>query len=196
MGQGALKLPMSAAEFLAWDELQTVKYEFVRGEVFEMGRPGELSSMAGAGEAHVTLTGNVFVALHRHLQSSPCRCYFVDMKLRVEAADAYFYPDLMVTCSTVDAANPLVKREPVLLVEVLSPATAAYDRGEKFAAYRLLPTLREYVLIDPGTRRCDIFRKGEAGLWVLHPFEAGQGLQLASVELEIAGAALWDKVPA
>jgi Uma2 family endonuclease len=154
--------------------------------------------MAGAGEAHVTLTGNVFVALRLHLRGTPCRCYFVDMKLRVEAADAFFYPDLMVTCSASDAADPLVKREPVLLVEVLSPSTAAYDRGAKFAAYRQLPTLREYLLIDPETRRCDVFRKGEdaAGLWVLHPFEAGQGVQLASVGLDLAAADLWEQVPA
>jgi Uma2 family endonuclease len=197
MGQAALKLPMSAAEFLAWDALQTVKHEYVRGEVFALGRPGEFLDMAGAGEAHVTVTGNVFMALRQHLRGSPCRCYFVDMKLRVEAADAFFYPDLMVTCSASDAADPLVKREPVLLVEVLSPSTAAYDRGEKFAAYRQLPTLREYLLIDPESRRCDIFRKGdgEGGLWVLHPFEGGQGLRLASVGLELAAADLWEQVP-
>ena len=101
MGRAALKLQMTATEFVAWEELQTIKHEFVNGEVFEMGRPGETQAMAGAGEAHVTLTGNAYVALRQHLKGTPCRCFFADMRLRVEAADAYFYPDLMVTCSQV-----------------------------------------------------------------------------------------------
>jgi Uma2 family endonuclease len=79
-----------------------------------------------------------------------------EVKLRIEAADSFFHPDMMVTCSATDAANRLIKREPVLVVDVLSPSTAAYDRGEKFAAYRTLPTLAEYVLIDPKSRRCDV----------------------------------------
>jgi Uma2 family endonuclease len=189
MGQAALQMPMSAAEFLAWDALQTVKHEFVQGEVF---------AMAGASKAHVAVTLNVAMALRKHLRGSPCSTFITDMKLQVEAADAFFYPDVMVTCSAADAADLLVVREPTLLVEVLSPTTAAYDRGAKFAAYRRLPSLREVVLIDPDSRRCDVFRKGAdaAGLWVLHPFEPGQAVHLASVALDLGADVLWDEVPA
>ena len=186
MGHAEVKTSMTAAEFLAWDSSQSARHEFVRGEVF---------AMAGAGEAHVTVAGTVYLLLRKHLAGTACRTFITDMKLRVEAADAYFYPDVMVTCSAADAGDPQVKREPVLLVEVLSPATAAYDRGDKFAAYRQLPALREYALIDPDSRRCDLYRKGDDGLWVLHPFEAGQMVQLASVGLELHAAALWDEVP-
>lgn len=186
MGNVATRLRMSAQDFLAWDETQAVRHEFVAGEVF---------AMAGAGEAHVTAAGNVYLLLRQHLAGTPCRTFITDMKLRVDAADAVFYPDVMVTCSATDAADPLVKREPVLLVEVLSPATAAYDRGDKFAAYRKLPSLREYLLVDTDSRRCDLYRKGGDGLWVLHPFEPGQAVTLASVELELSAAALWDEVP-
>lgn len=186
MGNVATRLRMSAQDFLAWDETQTVRHEFVAGEVF---------AMAGAGEAHVTAALNVAMRLRQHLAGTPCRTFITDMKLRVDAADAVFYPDVMVSCSAADAADPLVKREPVLLVEVLSPATAAYDRGDKFAAYRKLPSLREYLLVDTDSRRCDLYRKGADGLWVLHPFEPGQAVTLASVELELGAAALWDEVP-
>lgn len=186
MGHAALPLPMTADEFLAWDARQTVKHEFVSGELF---------AMAGAHEAHVVATMNMGMALRRHLKGSPCRTFTTDMKLRVEAADAFFYPDVMVTCSAADATDPLVKREPVLVVEVLSPSTAAYDRGEKFAAYRQLPSLQEYLVIDPAARRCDLHRKGADGLWVLHPGEREQGVTLASVELALDGATLWDEVP-
>ncbi len=187
MGHAALELPLSADEFLAWDARQSVKHEFVAGEVF---------AMAGAEKAHVAVSLNVAMVLRQHLRGSPCSTFIADTKLRVDAADAFYYPDVIVTCSAADAADPITVRQPVLLVEVLSPSTAAYDRGAKFAAYRQLPTLREYLLVDPDTRRCDLYRLGADGLWVLHPFDPGQAVQLASVALEIPAATLWDEVPA
>ncbi len=186
MGLPAELTAMTAADFLAWDATQTVRHEFIAGEVF---------AMAGAGEGHVTAALNVAMQLRAHLAGTPCRVFITDMKLRVDAADAYFYPDVMVTCSAADAAQALVKREPLLVVEVLSPATAAYDRGDKFAAYRRLDSLREYLLVDADGRRCDLYRKGDDGLWVLHPTEAGQGVALASVGLDIGAAALWAEMP-
>ena len=185
MGNAATQTPMTHQEFLAWDAHEPLRHEFVRGDVF---------AMAGAEERHVMVTGNVYVALRAHLRGSPCRTFITDMKLRVEAADAYFYPDVMVTCSSADAADPRVKREPTLVVEVLSPGTAAYDRGAKFAAYRALPSLLELLLVDPDTRRCDVYRKGADGLWVLHPFEPGQDVLLQSVDLALRSEALWDEV--
>ncbi len=185
MGHAAAKLAMTVSEFLAWDARQPIRHEFVRGEIF---------AMAGADERHVTLSLNVAMALRTHLRGTPCRTFITDMKLRVEAADCFFYPDVMVCCSAADATDPLIKREPSLVVEVLSPSTAAYDRGEKFAAYRLLPSLREYLLVDTESRRCDLYRKGEDGLWVLHPFEPGQAVQLDCVGLTVSAEALWDEV--
>lgn len=166
VGSAAANLPMTAQEFLDWDSRQSLRHEFVRGDVF---------AMAGADERQLMVTGNVYVALRAHLHGTPCRTFITDMKLRVEAADCYFCPDVMVTCSSVDAADPLIKREPLLVVEVLSPGTAAYDRGDKFAAYRLVPSLRELLLIDTDSRRCDLYRKGDDGLWVLRPFEPAAG---------------------
>ena len=186
MGHAAVQTRMTAQGFLAWDATQTVRHEFVHGEVF---------AMAGAGEAHVTVALNVAMQLRQHLAGSPCRTFIIDMKLRVEAVDAFYYPDVMVTCSAADAADAMIKREPTLLVEVLSPGTAAYDRGDKFAAYRKLTTLREYLLVDTDSRRCDVYRRGDDGLWVLHPFEAGQAVGLASVGLELSAEALWAEVP-
>lgn len=174
---------MTAAEFLAWDATQTVKHEFVQGEVF---------AMAGGEDRNHTVAGNLYMALRLHLRGSACRVYGSDVKLRVEAANCFFYPDVMVTCSATDLGDRLVKREPGLVVEVLSPSTAAYDRGDKFAAYRLLPALREYLLVDIDARRCDLFRKREAdSLWVLHPTGAEEPLHLASVELTIPPDVLW-----
>ncbi|HSM22582.1 MAG TPA: Uma2 family endonuclease, partial [Rubrivivax sp.] len=92
---------MTADEFLAWDAGQTVKHEFVRGEVF---------AMAGGEDRHYSVALNLAVALHQHLRGTPCRTFGSDVKLRVEAEDCFFYPDLMVTCSAADAADRLIKR--------------------------------------------------------------------------------------
>lgn len=179
----ALKKPrMTAAEFLAWDESQREKHEFVRGEVF---------LMTGVADVHNTVAMNLVMALRQHLRGTPCRVYASDVKLRVEAADCYFYPDVMVTCSAADAADRLIKREPVLVVELLSPSTAAFDRGDKFADYRTLASLREYLLVDVDRRRCELYRLGADGLWVLHPGAAGEGVRLDSVGLTVPGEALW-----
>ena len=128
------------------------------------------------------------------LRGTPCRTFMSDMKLNVAAANSYFYPDVMVTCDADDAASPLIKAEPLLLVEVLSPSTAAYDRGEKFVHYRHIASLQEYVLIDIDSRRTDVFRKRADGMWVLHPFAAPEPVKLDSVKLDIAAEALFAEV--
>ena len=186
MGHAALDLPMTASDFLAWELRQPTKHEFVGGEVY---------AMTGALKAHVLLAMNLATALRQQLRGTPCRTFIADTMVRVDAADAFFYPDVVVSCSAADAADPRMVSEPTLVVEVLSPSTAGYDRGAKFALYRRLPSLREYALVDPETRHCDVFRKGEDGLWVLHPFDAGAGIALASVGVEVDAEALWDEVP-
>lgn len=182
MGQALARHRMTAAEFLDWDRSQTTRHEFVQGEVF---------AMAGGEDRNDLVAGNLYMALRQHLRGSPCRVFGSDVKLHVEVADSFFYPDVMVTCSAADAADRLIKRDPLLLVEVLSPATAAFDRGDKFAAYRLLPGLAELLLVDVDRQRCDLYRKGADGLWVLHPSEPGQGVHLASVSLGVSAEALW-----
>ena len=185
MGHAAQKLVFTAAEYLAWEAGQTERHEFVDGEVF---------AMAGAEDRHVTVALNLAFALRQHLAGSPCRTYISDMKLNVAAANQYFYPDVLVTCSPLDQASATVKSEPKLIVEVLSPSTAAYDRGLKFGYYRALPSLQEYVLVDLDARSTDCYRKGADGLWVLHPFAKGEPMLLASVALEMTAAQLFAEV--
>ena len=152
---------MSADEFLAWDAGETAKREFVRGELIER---------EGGDEWHNYVVGNVFMALRIHLRGTPCHVFALDLKLRIEAADCLSYPDVLVTCAAVDG-HALVLHEALLVVEVLSPSTAALDRGDKFADYRQLPTLCEYLLLDPDKRlyevrdgkvvRAELYRSGE-----------------------------------
>ena len=185
MGQHALKPRMSAQGYLDWEALQPERHDFVDGDVY---------AMAGAEERHVTASMNVAFALRQHLTGTPCRTFMADMKLQPAAAGNFFYPDVLVTCSEVDRANPLVKQEPVLIVEVLSPSTAAYDRGEKFAHYRRIEALREVVFIDLDSRRIDVMRRGADGLFVLHPFERDEDVRLDSVDLTLTAAQIFAEV--
>ena len=106
----------------------------------------------------------------------PCKPFVSDMKVHVEAANSFFYPDILVTCDPRDRAPEAshVKRHTLLVVEVLSPGTEARDRGNKFAAYRMLDSLREYVLLSIGQRRIEVFRRDDTGHWVLYPFASGE----------------------
>ena len=185
MGQAAQNPVFTADDYLAWEPAQLDRHEFLDGEVF---------AMAGAEDRHVTVAGNFYIALRQHLSGSPCRTYMSDMRLQVTAANSYFYPDVLVTCSALDLTSPLLKTEPKLIIEVLSPSTAAYDRGLKFSHYRSLASLQEYVLIDLDTRSTDCYRKGADGLWVLHPFARGESVSLASVALELSAAQLFADV--
>lgn len=186
MSQPAPQYRFDASSYLDWEAQQTDKHEYLDGEVF---------AMAGASDAHVTLAGNLFVALRTHLRGGPCSVFISDMKLRVEADNAYFYPDVFVTCAEADRTQPLHKSTPTLVAEVLSSSTSAYDRGAKFAAYRKLPSLREYLLIDPERTSADLFRRNEEGQWVLFPHEAaGDVLELASVGLRLPLAQLYEDV--
>jgi len=186
MGYALRKSCMSGEEFLAWEAEQTERHEFVEGEVF---------AMAGAEDRHVTVSLNLAMALRQHLVGTPYRTYMADMKLQAHTSNNYFYPDVLVTCSAADRASPNIKREPVLIAEVLSASTAAYDRGEKFARYRQLPSLSEYVLIDLDSRRVDVFRKHPTdALWVLHPFAPGETVVLGSVQLSLPATTLFAEV--
>lgn len=174
--QTAEHLPMTAADFLAWEASQAEKHEFVAGEVF---------AMVGARQDHVVVAGNIFAGLKQCLRGSLCRAYIADMKLRVETADAFFYPDVMVSCHPNDLKNQSFIEHPTLIVEVLSESTAAYDRGGKFAAYRSLTSLQEYLIVDIDARRVECFRRSGDNEWLLHDYVGDVDCRLNSLELSL-----------
>lgn len=174
-------------DFLAWEAGQPDKHEFVRGEAF---------AMTGARRVHVTVSLNLASVFRNHLRGIPCRAYMADMKLRLEAADAAFYPDVMVTCDRRDHAADLYLSQPLLVVEVLSESSAAYDRGDKFADYRKLPSFQEYVVVDIDARRVECFRRNPENHWVLYDFAGGGDCRFASIGLTLPLAAVFENVAA
>ena len=187
MGLPAEKFVMDRAAFLDWEAGQTeAKHEFWQGDVF---------AMTGARQSHVIVAGNCFALLKNHLRGTPCRAYIADMQLEVAAADAVFYPDVFVSCSPADLAAERVAREPQVVIEVLADSTAAIDRGRKFAAYRQLPSLREYVLIDPDARTVEVFRRVKGDDWLLAAREGERALVLPSLDFEAPVAAVFEDLP-
>ena len=185
MGLPAPNSTFTANEYLAWESAQLDRHEYLDGEVFVM---------PATDDRHNTVSGNLGIALRQRLTGSPCRTYMSDMRLLVAAANSYFDPEVLVTCSALDAASPMVKTEPKLIIEVLSPSTAAYDWGLKFGHYRSLPSLQEYALVDLDTRTTDCYRLGADGFWVLHPFARGEAVALASVALTMTAEQLFADV--
>ncbi len=185
MSQARTKTAFTAEDYLAWEERSPGKYEYLAGEIF---------AMVGATDAHVTITMNLAVLLHAHVRGRPCRVYMADMKLRVDAADAFFYPDLLVTCAPEDHASSRFKSQPTLLVEVLSNTTAGFDRGQKFAIYRQLPSLREYVLIEQDRISVECFRRDERDRWVLQAYGPGDSVELSSLDFSAPIEALYEDV--
>jgi Uma2 family endonuclease len=179
-GAHALKPYVSYAEYLALEAKSPTKHEWLDGVVFDM----EAHGMAGRTPNHAGLAAAVTLLLGLQLRGKPCRVFSSDLKIRILATGLATYPDLTVVCTKLetDPQDANAVTNPTLLVEVLSDSSEAYDRGEKFAHYRRLPSLREYVLVSHVTSRIEVWRKNESNRWELAQ-EAGVGEQaeLASI---------------
>jgi Uma2 family endonuclease len=171
----AEKLKLSAENYLDGELRAEVKHEYIDGEVW---------AMAGAGDAHVTIALNLAALLKQALKNTPCRTYISDMKVRVEAANAFFYPDVFVSCETRDRDNNYFKQHPLFIAEVLSPSTEAFDRGEKFRYYRQLDSLQYYWLVDSDKTHVDCFTRTADNNWLLHSVD-GQDAVIALDALNI-----------
>ena len=182
MGLPAAKFSLD--DYLAWENEQADRHEFFRGETF---------AMVGARRIHGRVVANLSRRLAEALDGSPCQVFAEGMKVQI-AEDAVFYPDLFVTCDAADLATEMIFRAPTLVVEVLSPATQAYDRSLKFASYRRLPSLREYLLVDPETRRVEAFRRNASDEWVLADMSDDEVLALRCLDVRIPMAQVFDRV--
>ncbi|HIK45986.1 MAG TPA: Uma2 family endonuclease [Leptolyngbyaceae cyanobacterium M65_K2018_010] len=175
---------LTVQDYLHLEAASPTKHEYIDGAAY---------AMAGASDAHVTITVNLAALLRSHVRGSGCRVYIADLKARIEARNCFYYPDVMVTCDERDRENDMYKCFPKLIVEVLSESTEAFDRGDKFADYQSLETLEEYVLVNTRHRRVECFHRNEAGLWVLRYHTEGE-FTLASLNFSAPLAALYEDV--
>ena len=181
--------PISAAEYRRLEARSSVRHEYVSGEVF---------AMTGGTLQHNVIAVNLVAALHAHLRNTPCRAFMNDVRVRIVKATAYYYPDLLVSCTRDTQAMDLKSGEvedAVLIIEVLSPGTEAIDRREKLVAYRTLASLSEYALISQDQARVEIHRRrGDIG-WEKIEYSGAETVEFASVKLMIGMRDIYEGVP-
>ena len=175
----------SPEDYLEGEKISPIKHEYRQGEIY---------AMAGASDAHETICINLVNLLTTHVRGRGCRIYVGNMKARIEQADVFYYPDIMVTCDERDRSLEYFKRHPRLIVEVLSPTTASFDRGNKFADYRTVETLQEYVVINQERISVECYRRNAEGRWELYPYVAGEEVHLASVDFQCPIAQIYEDV--
>lgn len=169
---------MSYPEYLAFEERAEYKHEYLRGEVV---------AMSGGTPEHARLVGRLVSLLDRAVEGKACRAFSSELRVRIDELDYSCYPDASVVCGELglSPADRNAVTNPLLVVEVLSDSTEAYDRGEKAARYRRIASLREYLLVAQAEPRLELFRRTGGGQWAF--FEAGPGEHLG---LESIGAML------
>lgn len=179
MNEPAERRKMTAAEYLAFERSALEKHEFSNGELF---------AMAGAPRRHNLLVGNVVRELGNVLRERPCEVYPSDMRVKDPASDRYVYPDAVVVCAPPsfvdDVEDTLIN--PTVLVEVLSPSTEAYDRGEKFDLYRSISSVSDYVLVSTSQEKIEHYTRQEDGSWRYEVHHAGDRVHLASCGCELS----------
>jgi Uma2 family endonuclease len=186
---------ISAQEYLRAERVALERHEYIDGYVYPRDYPpGSHHEMAGASKRHVRLTNNLQQLLDTHLGTGPCEAYSVEIKVVVPTAAAYFYPDVVVTGDPRDRQFIDEIHHPVLIAEVLSPSTAAFDRGDKFAHYRQLETLREYVLVDTRRVCIDYYRRSDDGTWVFTSLASSDVLHIPALDFRCPVSRLYDRV--
>ena len=179
MTNAAEQILVTEDEYLAHELRSEAKHELINGVIV---------AMAGASREHNAIAGNVVGVLRALLKARRCLVFTSDQRVHVEATGLYTYPDVSVACDGLrfHAKNRDTLLNPCVLVEVLSDSTEAYDRGAKFAHYRTIPSLLEYVLVSQHEHKIEHYRRLDTGQWVLTVHESDD----AAAELPALGCAL------
>lgn len=183
-----LKYKLTADDYLAIEREAKYKSEFYNGEMF---------AMAGASRAHVIIVSNLVAELRQKLKHRSCNVYSNDLRLRISATDLYTYPDVIVACGQQFFADNQKDTllNPTLIIEVLSDSTKDYDRGGKFAHYRKLDSLQEYILVAQDEAHVERYVRMPEGNWMFSEIDGlDKTLRLTSIECEIPTAEIFDKV--
>ena len=178
MEQLAFQHRLTIEEYLALEKETHTKYEYHNGEVY---------AMAGGSPTHSLIANNVGASLNLSLKGKSCFVYNSDLRIAT-SRNKYVYPDVSVVCGKIESFEELknAANNPVLIVEVLSEETEAYDRGEKFMRYRMIESFKEYVLIEQRFPLVEIFSRNEWNKWEFRTFtDLTSIITLRSVNVEI-----------
>lgn len=166
------KSRFTVEEYLQMERAATERHEYYRGEIFRMQGHGEALAMSGAGDRHNIIFSNLFGELCIKLKGKKCSPFGPDMRLSIPENTLFTYPDISVYCRDIeDSIDEDTIVNPTVLIEILSPSTRSYDRGEKFMLYRDIPTLRGYILVDTDSVRVEVYRINNSGHWELEEYK-------------------------
>lgn len=187
MTKSLVQSKYSPAQYLALERKAEQKNEYVNGHIF---------AMAGASRQHNQITFNIAGEFRAQLRGRPCVAYVSDMRVKVSTTGLYTYPDVVALCGEPNFEDTLMDTllNPMVIMEVLSESTEAYDRGEKFAHYRRLPSLSDYVLIAQDKIRVEHYvRQGKQ--WLLSEADdLNSTIQLAPIGCSLSLREIYDKV--
>ncbi len=178
---------ISPDDYLEGERLAEVRHEYVDGRVYVM---------AGASDDHNRIAGNIFAELRERLRGHRCEPFINDMKVKIPPAfaDVYYYPDVLVACDPTDNAR-FFRERPTVIIEVLSTETERTDRREKAIAYRQIPTVEAYVLVEQERMAATILRRTEPG-WRSDVIEGrGSILKLLGIGVEIPLERIYERTP-
>ncbi len=152
--------------------------------------------MVWANKSHIIIASNLVTELNIYLRDNNCIVLTSDIKVRLETANYYYYPDIAVTCDEKDlSSNEDFIIYPALIIEILSPTTANFDRGGKFADYQTATSLQEYVLVSQSQINIECFRKNQQGIWLSQTYTKGEEVNFASVNFSCQIESIYQKVP-
>ena len=174
-------------EYLAIERKSEVRSEYIAGRIYVM---------SGASERHNLIAGNLYTAIRSQIRGRDCRVYIADMRVKVAPTGMYTYPDVVAVCGERRFEDGHIDTllNPAVIVEVLSESTEACDRGEKFAHYRRLDTLREYVLVAQDKIRVEHYRR-EGENWVLSEISDPDGvLPLVGIDCHVEVSVIYENV--
>lgn len=166
-------------EFLEMENAADEKHEYYQGEIF---------AMSGAKLQHVIVTDNFKTKLMTLLKGKPCQPYGSDLRIHIDKNTLFTYPDISIICGEVKTRNDdeMNALNPTIIIEVLSPSTKSYDRGEKFKLYRDIDSLKEYILVDPLTISIEAYHINRSGNWELKEHKnINDTLNLPSIQVNI-----------
>ncbi len=187
---------LTPQEYLDWEAQQDYRYEYIDGEIIAMmGETIPHNDIVDNDIAHNDIALNFYSALRPFLRERGCRANVSDVKVEDSKNERYFYPDLVVTCDAEDLQAQRSVKHPTVIVEVLSPSTAAGDRSTKLKCYRQIPSVQEYVLVDSQSMTVELYRRGDEGrMWGYAQYEAGERFRLESLDFELELSVLYDNV--
>ncbi len=177
-------LYITVEEYLKLEVESVVHHEYIAGQAY---------ATVTNTEKRKIMTGNILARLRGYLLGKNCRVFSSEMKVKIEALDVFYHPDIFVTCDPSDREK-LFKVNPSLIVEIISPETERIHRNEKLMNYQQIKSLEEYVLISETEQKVDIYRKYNHQTWFLEKLIITDIMKLSSVGLEMAIADVYEDV--